>query len=80
MSLNHEVVVMAACGSRDSQTLCLCESGAVYSWGDGDFGKLGRGGSEGCNVPRPIDKLIGKNIVKICKFATVKKMCSCKGC
>ena len=30
-----------ACGSRDAQTLALTEEGCVYSWGDGDFGKLG---------------------------------------
>ena len=29
-------------------------SGTVWSWGDGDFGKLGRGGSEGSKVPKMI--------------------------
>ena len=29
-------------------------SGTVWSWGDGDFGKLGRGGSEGTKVPKII--------------------------
>lgn len=38
-----------ACGSRDAQTLALSDDGLVWSWGDGDFGKLGRGGSEGTN-------------------------------
>lgn len=28
--------------------------GTVWSWGDGDFGKLGRGGSEGSKVPKTI--------------------------
>lgn len=32
-------------------------SGRVYSWGDGDYGKLGRGGSEGSKIPRLIEKL-----------------------
>ena len=32
-------VVQVACGSRDAQTMALTEEGAVYSWGDGDFGK-----------------------------------------
>ena len=26
----------------------------MWSWGDGDFGKLGRGGSEGAKVPKMI--------------------------
>ena len=38
---------------------------SVYSWGDGDFGKLGRGGSEGCNVPYNIEKLNGVGICQI---------------
>jgi len=45
--LEGKRVVQVACGSRDAQTLALTDQGHVYSWGDGDFGKLGRGGSEG---------------------------------
>ena len=47
-------VVQVACGSRDAQTLALTDEGLVYSWGDGDFGKLGRGGSEGCAIPQNV--------------------------
>lgn len=39
-----------ACGSGDAQTLCLTDDDTVWSWGDGDYGKLGRGGSDGCKV------------------------------
>ena len=45
-------VVQVACGSRDAQTLALTDEGMVFSWGDGDFGKLGRGGSDGCAYPQ----------------------------
>ena len=45
-ALAGQRVVQVACGSRDAQTLALTDEGLVYSWGDGDFGKLGRGGSE----------------------------------
>lgn len=34
-------VIQVACGSRDAQTLALTACGKVFSWGDGDFGKLG---------------------------------------
>lgn len=30
-----------SCGSGDAQTLAVTETGLVYSWGDGDYGKLG---------------------------------------
>ena len=54
-----------ACGSRDAQTLAVTDDNCVWSWGDGDFGKLGRGGSEGCNIPQKIDSLCGQDIYKI---------------
>lgn len=58
-------VIQVCCGSRDAQTLCLTDEGMVYSWGDGDFGKLGRGGSEGCAVPQNIEKLNGLGVSQI---------------
>eukprot|EP00096_Caligus_rogercresseyi_P005963 TRINITY_DN22061_c0_g1_i1.p1 TRINITY_DN22061_c0_g1~~TRINITY_DN22061_c0_g1_i1.p1 ORF type:complete len:496 (+),score=112.53 TRINITY_DN22061_c0_g1_i1:91-1488(+) len=58
-------VIQVACGSRDAQTLALTDDGMVYSWGDGDFGKLGRGGSEGCNKPQNVEKLNGTGVCQI---------------
>ena len=58
-------VVQVACGSKDAQTLALTEEGYVYSWGDGDFGKLGRGGSGGCYTPILIDRLLGLGVVQV---------------
>lgn len=43
----------------------LCFIGLVFSWGDGDFGKLGRGGSEGCNIPQNIERLNGQSVCQI---------------
>lgn len=43
-----------ACGSGDAQTLCLTDDDTVWSWGDGDYGKLGRGGSDGCKIPMKV--------------------------
>ena len=38
-------VMDVACGSGDAQTCAITdeEGGTVWSWGDGDYGKLGRG-------------------------------------
>lgn len=33
--------------------------------GDGDFGKLGRGGSEGCFIPQPIERLSDVGVTQI---------------
>ena len=54
-----------ACGSRDAQTLALTEAGEVFSWRDGDFGKLGRGGSEGCAFPQNVERLNGLGVCQI---------------
>lgn len=43
----------------------LFSLGLVFSWGDGDFGKLGRGGSEGCNIPQNIERLNGQGVCQI---------------
>ena len=42
-----------------------CFKGQVWSWGDGDYGKLGRGGSDGCKTPKLIEKLQDLDIVKV---------------
>lgn len=41
-------------------------TGQVWSWGDGDYGKLGRGGSDGCKTPKLVEKLQDLDIVKVC--------------
>lgn len=50
-------VVDVACGSGDAQTLAITDDDSVWSWGDGDYGKLGRGGSDGCKVSFKIETL-----------------------
>ena len=37
----------------------------MWSWGDGDYGKLGRGGSDGCKVPVKIDALQGIQVCRV---------------
>lgn len=58
-------VIDVACGSGDAQTLCITDDDNVWSWGDGDYGKLGRGGSDGCKVPMRIDGLANQGIIKV---------------
>ena len=61
---NHRITDIA-CGSRDAQSLALSDDDTVWSWGDGDYGKLGRGGSDGCKIPMKIDSLAGLGVVKV---------------
>lgn len=55
-ALQGHRVIDVACGSGDAQTLCLTDDDMVWSWGDGDYGKLGRGGSDGCKIPMKVKK------------------------
>ena len=40
-------------------------SGKVWSWGDGDYGKLGRGGSDSCKSPKLVEKFQNEHVVKV---------------
>lgn len=62
-------VVQVCCGSGDAHTVALDSSGNVWTWGDGEFGKLGRGGSEASRVPKMITSWGSSMTVKISKIA-----------
>lgn len=42
-SIQHIVIVKVAVNSGGKHCLCLTADGDVYSWGEGDDGKLGHG-------------------------------------
>lgn len=56
-------VVKVECGSQFS--VALTRSGSVYTWGKGDYHRLGHGNSEHIRRPKKVAALQGKKIVSI---------------
>ena len=59
------VTKLATSSGSDGHSLALLESGEVYSWGDGDYGRLGHGNSDRHRVPKLIEALLREEAVDI---------------
>lgn len=70
-ALQGHRVIDVACGSGDAQTLCLTDDDMVWSWGDGDYGKLGRGGSDGCKIPMKVRQFTPQCALEVSKSITL---------
>lgn len=70
-ALQGHRVIDVACGSGDAQTLCLTDDDMVWSWGDGDYGKLGRGGSDGCKIPMKVMQFMQQCALEVSRSITL---------
>ncbi len=64
--LKSKVVVSITCGWSHSVALTGC--GKVYTWGNGDHGKLGHGGSAKVSTPKMVEALGHLRVVKIASY------------
>lgn len=68
LPINSDVKFRCVSSSKgsDGHTLALTHDGTIFSWGDGDYGKLGHGGVATEKFPKQIQgALTGKNVICI---------------
>lgn len=64
--LEQPVKKLSSSKGSDGHTLALTDDGLVYSWGDGDYGKLGHGNCATLKSPKLIrGPFVGKIIKSI---------------
>lgn len=51
-----------------SHSVALTSEGEVFTWGNGDHGKLGHGSGKKVSTPQLLEKLVGQNVVRVASY------------
>lgn len=65
-ALMDKVMIQITCGW--SHTVALTDSGDVYTWGNGDHGKLGHHDTNKVTLPKPVEALEAKRVIAIASY------------
>lgn len=64
-TLGDKSIIEVAAHSEGRHYMALTTEGTVYSWGNGDSGRLGHGDTRSLECPTLIEALLGHTITKI---------------
>jgi RCC1 and BTB domain-containing protein len=65
-ALADAIIVQITCGW--SHTVALADTGEVYTWGNGDHGKLGHNDIAKVTLPKQVDVLQGKRVTSVASY------------
>lgn len=61
-SLSNKKVISVACGSEHS---CIIADDTLFTWGKGQYGRLGHGSEKSENTPKIVETLQGKGLKEV---------------
>mmetsp|Transcript_12295 Transcript_12295/g.23892 ORF Transcript_12295/g.23892 Transcript_12295/m.23892 type:complete len:561 (-) Transcript_12295:219-1901(-) len=62
-AIKSKVVAQVTCGSY--HTAAVTDTGELYTWGGGMYGKLGHGNENGHSIPRKVEALKDKCVIQV---------------
>lgn len=65
-ALEGVVLQQITCGW--SHSVALTTNGEVFTWGNGDHGKLGHGNGKKVSTPQLVERLVGQNVVRVASY------------
>lgn len=65
-ALSEKLIVQVTCGW--SHTVALSDTGEVYTWGNGDHGKLGHNDTTKVALPRMVEALNSKRVISVASY------------